>query len=155
SQPTNVPSRQGIGNNRTAGGNNRARIEPQRTTRQVGNRTVSVDSRNRVREIKTRDLTIRRTITGTRRVERVYPGGRRVVVVGRGRGFTERPYRTVGTRVYIQRTYIIGGRPYAYAYRTYYWGGAPYYWYVPRYYYRPVFYGWVFNPWVTPVYYNW
>ena len=163
-RPGSTPQR-GPGNNaggkgpqdrtRPASGNNRGRVTPPRVTRQVGNRTVSTDSRNRVREIKTKDMTIRRTVRGDRRIERTLPGNRRVVVVGRGRGFTERPYINRGGRSYVQRTYIVRGRPYAVAYRSYYYRGNPYYWYVPRFYYRPVFYGWVYNPWASPVYFNW
>jgi hypothetical protein len=80
---------------------------------------------------------------------------RRVVGYGAGRGFTERRYYSRGTRVYVQRTYIFGGRPYAYAYRSYYYRGWPYYHYVPAYYYHPFFYRWAYNPWARPVYYRW
>jgi hypothetical protein len=81
--------------------------------------------------------------------------GRRVVMVGRNRGFVQRAYYNRGGRAYVQRTYYVGGRPYAYAYRTYYYRGSPYYYYAPAYYYRPAYYGWAYNPWPQPAYYNW
>jgi hypothetical protein len=42
---------------------------------------------------------------------------------------------------------------YARAYRPYVWGGVPLNVYAPGYYYAPAFYGWAYNPWVTPVVY--
>jgi hypothetical protein len=57
--------------------------------------------------------------------------------------------------VYVQRTYVYGGRRYAYAYRSYYWHGNPYYGYAPAFYYHPAFYGWAYSPWATPVVYGW
>jgi len=80
---------------------------------------------------------------------------RRIVGYGSGHGFTERRYYSRGNRIYVQRTYIFGGRPYAYAYRSYYYRGWPYYHYVPAYYYHPFFYRWAYNPWARPVYYHW
>jgi len=81
---------------------------------------------------------------------------RRLVSMGPRRGYVERPYRRDRFgREYRMRTYYWRGRPYAVVYRAYYWGGRPYYWYVPAYYYRPVYYGWVYNPWAMPVYYRW
>jgi hypothetical protein len=82
-------------------------------------------------------------------------GGRTIVSYGRGRGYVERPFRTIGGREYFQRTYWWGGRSYAFAYGRYSWHGWSYYRYVPAFYWRPAFYGWVFNPWVSPVYYTW
>ncbi|HEY6347965.1 MAG TPA: hypothetical protein VI636_01020 [Candidatus Angelobacter sp.] len=104
----------------------------------------------RIAHIHTQGMEIHRTLHNERRIDRVYGNGR-VVVVGRGHGFYERPY----VHGYIQRTYFVGGRRYAYAYRTYYWGGRPYYRYAPGFYYHPLFYGWAYRPWVTPVYWSW
>lgn len=105
---------------------------------------------NHPTRIKTQGMEIRRTLHNERRIERPYGNGR-VVVVGRGHGFYERPY----IHGYIQRTYFVGGRRYAYAYRTYYWHGARYYRYAPAFYYHPAFYGWAYRPWVAPVYWSW
>jgi hypothetical protein len=82
--------------------------------------------------------------------------GRRLVSMGPHRGYMERPYyRDRYGRAYVQRTYWAHGHPYAYAYRDHFYGGVHYYRYVPGYYYRPAFYGWAYNPWAVPVYYNW
>jgi hypothetical protein len=82
--------------------------------------------------------------------------GHRLVAMGPHRGYMERPYyRDRYGRAYVQRTYWVHGHPYAYAYRDYLYNGVHYYHYVPGYYYHPVFYGWAYNPWAAPVYYNW
>jgi hypothetical protein len=82
--------------------------------------------------------------------------GRRLVAMGPHRGYMERPYyRDRSGRAYVQRTYWAHGHPYAYAYRDHFYHGVHYYHYVPGYYYHPVFYGWAYNPWAAPVYYNW
>jgi len=44
---------------------------------------------------------------------------------------------------------------YTRVYRSYVYSGVTYYDYVPAAYYRPVFYGWVSNPWRVPIYYQW
>lgn len=120
----------------------------------VGDRRVARDDRGRVRDIHGHGVEIHRDFHGDRRFVATH-NGRRVVGYGRGRGFTERAYLRRGGRVYVQRTYIYGGRRYAYAYRSYYYHGIGYYGYAPAFYYHPVFYGWAFNPWVSPVYYRW
>jgi hypothetical protein len=102
-----------------------------------------------------RDLAVHRDLHGGSRFETRGPGGRRVVGFGHGRGFTERRFVNRGGHVYIQRTYVYGGRRYAYAYRSYSYRGVAYYGYAPAFYYHPVFYGWAYNPWAAPVYYNW
>lgn len=100
-------------------------------------------------------MNIHRDARGGRRFEG-NRNGRRVVGYGHGRGgYSERAYLRRGGHVYVQRTYVYGGRRYAYAYRSYYYGGNPYYGYAPAFYYHPVFYGWAYNPWAAPVYYNW
>ena len=82
--------------------------------------------------------------------------GRRLVAMGPHRGYMERPYyRDRYGRAYVQRTYWVHGHPYAYAYRDHFYHGVHYYHYVPGYYYHPVFYGWAYNPWAAPVYYDW
>lgn len=123
------------------------------TTMQIGGKPadVSRDARGTLRDIHHPDFDVHRGLRGDRRIERRFPGGNRVVLAGRGRGFYERPY--VGS--YYQRTYFIGGRRYAFAYRRYYWRNAYYYRYAPGFYYRPAFYGWAYRPWGAAVYYSW
>src|SRR5689334_8518579 len=120
----------------------------------VGDRRVARDEHGRVRDIHGHDMYIHRGVRGDSRFVATN-NGRRIVGYGAGRGFTERRYYSSGTRIYVQRTYIFGGRPYAYAYRSYYYRGWPYYHYVPAYYYHPFFYRWAYNPWSRPVYYHW
>jgi hypothetical protein len=115
---------------------------------------VARDEHGRVRDIHGRDMDIHHGVRGDRRFVATHDD-RRVVGYGAGRGFTERRYYSRGTRVYVQRTYLFGGRHYAYAYRSYYYRGWPYYHYVPAYYYHPFFYRWAYNPWARPVYYHW
>jgi hypothetical protein len=67
----------------------------------------------------------------------------------------QRAYLPRNGHIYYQRTYWVHGHPYAHAYRDHLYGGVHYYRYVPGYYYHPVFYGWAYNPWAAPVYYNW
>jgi hypothetical protein len=132
----------------------RARYEAPRRITHEGNRTIARDNRGRVREIVRPGLSIHRDFHGERHfvAER---NGRRIVGFGNGRGFTERRYYARGPRVYVQRTYVFGGRRFAVAYRSYRYRGLVYYHYAPAYYYHPVFYGWAYRPWVRPVYYRW
>jgi hypothetical protein len=131
-----------------------AHYEAPRHITHEGNRTIARDNRGRVREIERPGLRVHRDFHGERHfvAER---NGARVVGFGRGRGFTERRYIVRGPRVYVQRTYVYGGRSYAVAYRSYRYHGFVYYHYAPAYYYHPVFYGWAYRPWVRPVYYHW
>jgi hypothetical protein len=103
-----------------------------------------------VKAIETRrgDRNVRVEHTGRPGERRVVTehNGRRVVTEGRRGGYMERPYYNHGGHAYVQRTYYVGGRPYAYAYRSYYYGGYRYYGYAPAYYYQPVYYGWAYNP---------
>lgn len=131
-----------------------AHYEAPRHITHEGNRTIARDNRGRVREIERPGLRIHRDFHGERHFVAVHNGGR-VVGYGRGGGFTERRYIVRGPRVYVQRTYIFGGRSYAVAYRSYRYHGFVYYHYAPAYYYHPVFYGWAYRPWVRPVYYRW
>jgi len=78
-----------------------------------------------------------------------------LVSTGPNSGYSQRAYMNRNGRVYVQRTYVIGGRTNVYVYNRYSYRGAFYYGYVPGYYYRPAFYGWVYNPWLNPVYYRW
>jgi hypothetical protein len=131
-----------------------AHYQPVRHVSNVGSHRVYKDDHGRVRDIHTRGVVIHRDIHGDRRFVAVH-GGTRVVGYGPGRGFVERRYYTRPGRVYVQRTYIIGGRPYVYAYRSYRYRGIFFYRYAPAYYYRPAFYGWAYNPWPVRVSFHW
>ena len=136
----------------------------------VGSRQVALKNggnatfrkNGQVRSIQAHNMTVNRGMHGERRVM-ANRNGRMVVSNGRigrngrmvGGGYSQRAYYRNGNRVYVQRTYVYGGTTYAYAYRSYYYGGNPYYYYAPPYYYGPAYYGWAYNPWPAPVYYNW
>lgn len=109
----------------------------------------------RVASLHTNGMDIHRGLRGDRMIERRDARGGRLVAYGHGRGFYERGYYNRGTHRYIQRTYIVGGRRYAYAYRAVYWGGRPYYRYAPAFYFHPGFYGWAYHPWPRPIVFAW
>jgi len=56
---------------------------------------------------------------------------------------------------YAHRTYYYRGAAYPRYYRTYAYRGVYLSTYAPARYYSPAFYGWVYYPWATPVYYRW
>jgi hypothetical protein len=159
-----VDARHSVRGTEATGGREAAHVpvhhEVIRKESHVGDHRVLRDEHDHVREIHGRDgrgheLAIHRDVHGGTRFETRRADGRRVVGYGHGRGFTERAYYRTGNRVYVQRTYIYGGRHYVVAYRSYSYRGVVYYRYAPVYYYHPVFYGWVYNPWAAPVYYRW
>ena len=123
------------------------------TNMQIGGKPAEVTRGpdHRIRDIHQPDFHIHQGVRGDRIVERRFPNNSRVVLVGRGHGFYERPY----VRGYYQRTYIIGGRRYAYAYRQFYWHNQVYYRYAPAFYYHPGFYGWAYNPWPARATWAW
>jgi len=107
-----------------------------------------------VHEVHARGMVINHGPGGSRTVVRERPG--HVVVVSNhyGHGYISRPYAYHGVEFY-HRTYYYNGVAYGRFYRPYVWGGVALNVYVPGYYFRPAFYGWVYNPWVTPVPYAW
>lgn len=145
-------------NANAAHGANAAHRGPPTTTREIKTKsgaTLHASFRGgKVRTIEAHNMKIEHGMHGERRIVTEH-NGRRIVSMGRGRGYAERPYFNRGGRAYVQRTYYVGGRRYAYAYRGYYYHGARYYGYAPAYYYHPVYYGWAYNPWPQPVYYQW
>jgi hypothetical protein len=89
-----------------------------------------------------------------RRVEMVRPGGRVVVVNGRGSGYVQRTVM-VSNRSYVQRTYVVRGVLVTNVYRPYaYRPGLVLNIYTPVRYYRPGLYMYAYNPWARPVYYS-
>jgi hypothetical protein len=101
-----------------------------------------------------RGMDVHHSLSGTRHVSVERADHSRVVVDGRGRGYVQRPYSFHGHE-YGRRSYYYGGHYYHAYYGRYYYRGVwvnPYY---PAYYYQPAFYGWAYNPWVTPMPYAW
>jgi hypothetical protein len=114
-----------------------------------------LDRRGRMRSIRANGMTIHRGFRGGRTIE-TERNGRRLVSLGRRRGYMERPYfRTRDGRLYYQRTYVRNGVVYTRAYRRFRYRGIYYERYAPAYYYHPAFYRWAYNPWPAPVSYNW
>jgi len=126
------------------------------STRTFSNGTTArFSAAGRIQSIHTANgVTIRRGVGGQRTIV-TRSNGRTLVSTGPNSGYSQRAYMHRNGRVYVQRTYVIGGRTSVYVYNRFSYGGAFYYGYVPGYYYRPAFYGWVYNPWVNPVYYRW
>jgi len=149
-------------NNRGNVGNQGTRVSANGNRQPAGTRNVQLRNggnatfraNGQVRTIQSHGMTINRGLNGQRNIVATR-NGRTVVSYGHAGGYTQRAYFRRGNTVYVQRTYVYGGRTYAYAYRSYYWGGRPYYGYAPAYYWGPRYYGWAYNPWPAPVYYSW
>ena len=129
--------------------------EPTRTHTQIGDKRVTKDDHGRVRDIEKHGLRVHQNLRGGKTFVHEGPNERKVVGYGPHVGYVGRKYYRRGGREYYQRTYVYGGRRYAVAYRSYPYHGVVYYRYAPAYYYHPAFYGWAYNPWASPVYYNW
>jgi hypothetical protein len=125
-----------------------------RNERFVGDKRVSFDRGGHMRDIHARGMEVHRTMNHQRTfvAER---NGRRIVGLGPHRGYVQRVYPSRNGRVYVQRTYVVGGVRYASVYRSYTWRGVAYYHYVPAYYYRPAFYGWAYSPWSVHIAWGW
>ena len=104
--------------------------------------------------VASRGMEIHHNLSGGRRVEVVRADHSRVVVERGGRGYVQRPY-VYGGREYGHRTYYYGGRAYDRYYYGYPYRGVYVNMYTPAYYYQPAFYGWAYNPWVSPISYSW
>ena len=103
--------------------------------------------------VANRGMDIHHGLNGSRRVE-VTRGDRRIVAERGGRGYVESRYR-YGGREYGHRSYYYHGRAYDHFYHGYDYRGGYLEMYTPAYYYAPAFYGWAYNPWLTPVPYAW
>jgi len=109
-----------------------------------------------IREVRTPSgAIIRHSPSGVRHVEVVRPGGRLIVANATGRsGYIQRPLVSHG-HSYVQRTFVINGRPHAALYRPWSHGGREYQVYMPHHYYHRSFYTWAYNPWPRPIRYSW
>jgi hypothetical protein len=126
------------------------------TTRTFSNGTTArFSAGGRIQSIHTANgVTIRRGVAGQRTIVS-RSNGRTLVSTGPNSGYAQHAYMHRNGRMYVQRTYVIGGRTNVYVYNRFSYRGAFYYGYVPGSYYRPAFYGWAYNPWLSPVYYRW
>ena len=105
------------------------------------------------RDVHARGMDIHHGPGGQRTIIRERPGGVRVVSNRYGHGYIGHPYEYRGAR-FVNRTYYVNGVVYSRFYRPYSWGGVALDVYAPGLYYRPAFYGWAYNPWVTPIAYG-
>jgi hypothetical protein len=128
--------------------------EATRTTHDYGDRHVAYDRGGRVRDIRSPGMVVHHDLRGGRTFVAVH-NGRTIVSMGAHRGYMQHAYLNRGGRVYVQRTYVVGGVRYARVYRSYSWHGGIYYHYVPAFYYRPAFYGWAYRPWGVRVAWGW
>ena len=101
------------------------------------------------------EMTIRHGAHGEKTIVTSRKDGSRVVSTGAHSGYVEHRYTDRNGRPYMRRTYVVGGRNYAYVYRGYLYGGVVYYGYVPAFYFAPAFYGWAYEPWAAPVAWSW
>ena len=118
------------------------------------NTQVHYGSNGQPQMVQARGMTIVHTPAGTRQVVVERPDHTMIVANGPRSGFVQRPY-VVGNVSYVQRNYYIGGVSYTRVYRPYMFGGISLNVYMPGRYYAPGFYAWAYNPWATPVVYNW
>lgn len=106
----------------------------------------------RVESVRARGMTIYHNPGG--RIE-VHRADRAVVVTNdRGHGYIQRPFVYRNTE-YVTRTYYVRNTTYVSYYRPYTYQGVTLNVYAPVRYYHPAFYGWVYNPWPSRVYFRW
>ena len=99
-------------------------------------------------------MDIHHGLNGNRRVTSERADHSRVVSERGGRGYVQRPY-SHGGHEFGRRTYYRDGRAYNRFYRRYGYHGMFLDVYSPEYYFAPAFYGWAYNPWLSPVPYAW
>jgi len=117
-----------------------------------GGGTATVSSTGKISEVSRPDGLRAQQVGGQRRVEMVGPNGRTVIAYGHG-GYVAHGFSYRG-QSFVQRTYLVNGRPYVAAYRPYAFGGVTVAVYAPARYYRPGFYAYAYAPWGVPVVYN-
>ncbi|MGB8028074.1 MAG: hypothetical protein WCF30_00280, partial [Terracidiphilus sp.] len=101
-----------------------------------------------------RGIDVHHGLAGGRRVSMERPDHSRVFADHGRRGFVERPYSYHG-RDFARRSYFYNGHAYDRFYRGYGYRGLQLSVYAPGFYYRPAFYGWAYNPWLTPIAFGW
>jgi hypothetical protein len=140
-----------------ASGGRQINVSSNGTVEQVSlrdGRTALFRPNGQVRSVQAGGTQINYGLRGQRHIMTERPDRSVLVSTGRNSGYLQRPV-VVQNRTYVQRTYAVNNVTYTRVYRTSNYGGVAYYHYVPVSYYRPVFYGWVSNPWPAPAYYTW
>lgn len=127
----------------------------ERTETRPGGASVTRRADGRVADLHTRTgADIHHGLNGHTAVMHEGPDHSRVFVERGGRGYVQHPYAFRGHE-YAARTYYFRGRRYERFYRGYRYRGAYLEVYSPVAFYPVGFYGWAYNPWVTPVPYAW
>jgi len=132
-------------------------MEPRGVNHEMGRHGEEISRRSggAPREMRASNgMMVHHNLNGSRRVEYERADHSRIVAEHGGRGYVQHPYNYRG-REYGRRTYYHDGRVYDRYYGRHYYHGVYVNYYTPAYYYRPAFYGWAYNPWVTPVPYAW
>lgn len=129
-----------------------------------GSRTLQGRNGNEVRmrpngrpgdvHVAGRGMDIHHGLNGNRRVSVERADHSRVFAERGGRGYVQRPYSYRGHE-FGHRTYYAHGRAYDRFYMRHMYHGVYMDVYAPGFYYAPAFYGWAYNPWITPVAYAW
>ena len=101
-----------------------------------------------------RGMDIHRGLNGSRVVIVDRPDHSRIFVAHGGYGYVQHPYVFRGHE-FAQRTYWVGGHPYARFYQRYPYHGVYLEVYAPARFYPVGFYGWAYRPWGRPVPYGW
>ena len=99
-------------------------------------------------------MDIHRGLNGSRVVIVDRPDHSRIFVAHGGYGYVQHPYVFRGHE-FAQRTYWVGGHPYARFYQRYPYHGVYLEVYAPARFYPVGFYGWAYHPWARPVPYGW
>jgi hypothetical protein len=99
-------------------------------------------------------MNVHHGLAGGRRVSMERADHSRVYAERGRRGFVERPYGYHG-HDFARRSYYYHGRAYDRYYRGYGYRGLYLNVYAPGFYYAPAFYGWAYNPWPSPITYQW
>jgi hypothetical protein len=122
-------------------------------TRTASGHEVTRRKDGRPADVRRGDTSIHHGLNGNRRVSRERADHSRVVADRRGHGYVQHPYRYHGHE-YAHRTYYDHGRPVDRFYRGYEYHGVAVEAYAPAVYFAPAYYGWVYNPWVAPIQFN-
>ncbi len=108
----------------------------------------------RVAVVRKPGMTITTSSNGVRRTMVERPDRTVIVTHGPGHGYVQRPF-VVRNQTFVQRTYYVNNVPQVRVYRPYAYRGIVLNVYTPVRYYSPVFYGWAYSPWRSPVRYDW
>lgn len=143
-----------LNNRGNAAGRVAAPAAPRADFQGANNTQVHFSPSGQPRMVQTHGMTIVHAPGGSRQVVVERPDHTVIMTNAGGHGFVQRPY-VVNNVTFVQRTYYVGGAPYVRVYRPFLFGGISLNIYVPGHYYAPGFYAWAYNPWATPVVYNW